>query len=149
MPKSITKKTTHLLQGSHIENAFKRRTDQDVKTTAKSLEAAQKNVTIIAYDDLDNFFIEKTGKSLGELMEADRPKKDFGLDRFVEINKVASAAKTMAHDEVQEKEGEIEEEKKKEAKSGISVPWTEKYKPKSSEEIIGQVSQVKNLREWL
>ena len=37
LPKGITKKTTHLFQGSHILNTFGRRTDQDVRTTSKSL----------------------------------------------------------------------------------------------------------------
>lgn len=64
MPKSITKKTTHLLQGSFIINSFGRRTDQDVKTTTKSQEAAQKGVKIIPSDKLDDFFVEHTGLTL-------------------------------------------------------------------------------------
>ncbi len=75
LPKGITKKTTHLLQGSHILNNFNKKTDQDVRTTAKSMEAAQKNIKIIPYDDLDNFFIEKTGKTVLDHMEKDRPQK--------------------------------------------------------------------------
>lgn len=36
-PKSITKKTTHLLQGCYVVNSFGKRMDQDVKTTTKSV----------------------------------------------------------------------------------------------------------------
>lgn len=56
-PKSITKKTTHLLQGCYVVNSFGKRTDQDVKTTNKSVEAAQKKVTIIAFENIDDFFL--------------------------------------------------------------------------------------------
>lgn len=49
---SIVKKATHLLQGSYCVNNFGKKTDQDVRTTGKSTEAAQKGVKIISFDNL-------------------------------------------------------------------------------------------------
>mgnify|MGYP006878027519 FL=1 len=37
LPQSITKKTTHLLQGNVVKNQYGRSTGQDVKTTGKSI----------------------------------------------------------------------------------------------------------------
>lgn len=37
LPKSITKKTTHLLQGNVIKNQYGRPTGQDVNSTSKSI----------------------------------------------------------------------------------------------------------------
>jgi hypothetical protein len=50
LPHSITKKTTHLLQGNCVKNNYGKVTGQDVTTTSKSQEAAQKNIKIIAYE---------------------------------------------------------------------------------------------------
>ena len=36
-----------------------------------------------------------------------------------------------------------------ESTGSFLIPWTEKYKPTSLSEIIGQNSQIKNLKEWL
>lgn len=33
--------------------------------------------------------------------------------------------------------------------ANFGVLWTEKYKPKNLDEVIGQGSQIKQLREWL
>ena len=99
------------MQGSHILNTYGKKTDQDPKTTTKSTEAAQKNITIIPYEELDNFFIDKTGKSVYEHMEKDRPQKQINmLERFIEINKEKdgegdkeknyTGKKTTSHDEI-------------------------------------------------
>jgi hypothetical protein len=49
LPKSITKKTTHLLRGWCVADTFHRQTNQDVKTTTKSKEALEKGVNIIEF----------------------------------------------------------------------------------------------------
>lgn len=33
--------------------------------------------------------------------------------------------------------------------AGFGVLWTEKYKPKTLDDVVGQSSQIKTLREWL
>lgn len=63
-PKSLAKKCTHLMQGAYVEDAFKRRTKQDINETNKSKDARERGLTIIAHDDIEQFIWEKTGETL-------------------------------------------------------------------------------------
>jgi hypothetical protein len=53
-----------LFQGSHVDNDFKRRTNLSVQDTEKSRKARERGIDIIPHDKIDQFFMEKTGKSL-------------------------------------------------------------------------------------
>ena len=54
-PKSLAKKTTILMQGAFVEDAYKRRTKQDITTTNKSKEARERGILIVAHDDIEDF----------------------------------------------------------------------------------------------
>lgn len=79
IPKSFTKGVTVLFQGLYVVNEWKKKTGQDITTTSKSVEAQKRGTKIVANNDLDDYFIEKTGKTLEEHFRKD-PKK---LDGFV------------------------------------------------------------------
>lgn len=63
-PKSLTKVTTALFQGAFVVNEWKKKTGQDVTTTGKSREAKERGIRIVPNNDLDDYFLEKTGKAL-------------------------------------------------------------------------------------
>lgn len=52
------------MQGSYVIDHFKRRIADDAKGTTKSQEAEKRGINIIANEDIDNFFIQFTGKTL-------------------------------------------------------------------------------------
>jgi hypothetical protein len=54
------------MQGSHVEDQYKRRTNQPIGETNKSKEAKERGITILTWDKLDDFFVEKTGFSLDD-----------------------------------------------------------------------------------
>lgn len=62
----LTKKVTELFQGLYAVDAFKRKLPQDIETTGKSVEAKERGLPIVRNDDLDEFFLKNTGKSLTE-----------------------------------------------------------------------------------
>jgi hypothetical protein len=90
---------------------------------------------------LDNYFIEKTGKSLAEHFS----KNPAHLDGFVEkIND-----ETNAKMEVEIADPNLVKDQVNRNQAGFGVLWTEKYKPKTLDDVVGQSSQIKMLREWL
>ncbi len=60
-----------LLQGSHVLDAFKRRTNQPIEETDKSKKAKEKGIRIIAFDKINQFFEETTGKDLNNHFKKD------------------------------------------------------------------------------
>lgn len=68
------------MQGAYVMNQWKQKTNQDIATTTKSVQAKEKGVRIVLHNDIDDYFIEKTGKTLDEHFRKDVPK----LDNFVE-----------------------------------------------------------------
>jgi hypothetical protein len=45
-----------LLQGSHVLDPFKRKTNQLIEETDKSKKAKEKGIKIIAFEKIDEFF---------------------------------------------------------------------------------------------
>ena len=75
-PTSFAKGCTALLQGAFIINQWKQKINQDITTTAKSVQAKERGVRIVPNNDIDDFFIEKTGKTLEEHFRKVVPKLD-------------------------------------------------------------------------
>ena len=55
-PKSMVVRCNLLLQGSHVLDAFKRRTNQPIEETDKSKKARERGIKIIPFERLNVFF---------------------------------------------------------------------------------------------
>ncbi len=118
-------------------NEWKKRTGQDITTTSKSLQAKKRGLRIVPNDELDDYFIEKTGKNLEEHFRKNLSKLDGFVDR------------ENAQNETNKMELQIVDSEFAKKHRDFGVLWTEKYKPKTLDEVIGQGSQIKLLRNWL
>lgn len=54
------------MQGSHVEDQYKRKLNQPIEETNKSKEARERGITIITFDKIEDFFVEKTGMTLDD-----------------------------------------------------------------------------------
>ena len=62
-------------------NDWKKKTGQDINTTGKSVQAKERGIRIVANNDLDDYFLEKTGKSLDEHFRRNPAKLDGFVDK--------------------------------------------------------------------
>lgn len=101
------------------------------------MKAEKQGVRIVKNNNLDDYFIQKTGKTLEEHFRKDASK----LDGFVHRDNVEKETDKM--------EVEILDPNVVKNNTNFGVLWTDKYKPKTMDEIIGQHTQIKQLRSWL
>lgn len=81
-----------LLQGSHVEDQFKRKTSQPVGETNKSKEARQRAIRIIPYSSIEGFFVEKTGLTLDDLINKNQVESN-PIDSFIARSKEGDVKK--------------------------------------------------------
>lgn len=170
-PKSLTRKCNLLIQGSFVMDHFKRKLSTPVSETAKSKEAKEKNIAIIPSTELEDFFISKTGTSLQEHIDKNKiPPSNFAFmtrQDHPPPQKVEQKNLNSYFQEEPPKSSNIsdierqkitnvypKEEEIKPANFINNSPlnnrlWTDKYKPATLNDVIGENSQIKTLKEWL
>ena len=144
-PKSLTKKCNLLIQGAYVMDHFKRRLPTPINETAKSKEARERNIAILEHQDLDKFFIDKTGFELQFHLNRNKVRPSSTISKLFqddddepEPNQVKNQPTISSVIKREEKEPPL----KKEAPVTMisnedNSLWTEKYRPKTLDDVVG------------
>ena len=132
---AVSGKTDYLVVGSKLED------DRDVKTSTKYRKAQEKGTSILTEQQLEDFL----KRTLNNMY--------FTFDNYENWDKPLQCKRRLkAAQKANVVEQVIEQEKKKNKKAGATVDnrlLTDKYKPVTSNDLVGNKGSIDSLRTWL
>lgn len=140
-PSSVSKKTSILVGGYQLPDG------RPTNTSGKYQDAVDKGVKIMTEDEFEEFLKEKTGMSVQELIEG-------GAAQFAKTG-AATAVTNKMDEEKRPGQNMMDEEAQgariqpEETNASKNELWTDKYAPKTLEDIIGNQGLINKLRVWL